>query len=176
MSAWLVALLSLYQAFILKSPEITASLTNANSLALFTLMLLPLAMMWKDFFLLGALIVTLVWTQSAAALLALLAAAGFYARDNMKAEDIRKNWPLLLLLAVVAALAFSQLEFRSFLDRLGWWRAALEMFAARPALGFGPGSFAYVYPAFHAPQNPGLSTISFPNSYPLGSASCRERV
>ncbi|MEI7529570.1 MAG: O-antigen ligase family protein [Elusimicrobiota bacterium] len=165
LSAWLIALLSLYQAFILKSPDITASLTNPNALALFTLMLLPLAIMWKDLFLLGALIITLVWTQSAAALLALLVTAGFYAKDNMKAEDIRKNWPLLLLMAVVAALAVSMLEFRSFLDRLGWWRAALQMFAASPALGFGPGSFAYVYPAFHGTHSSGISTIYVHNYY-----------
>ncbi len=164
-SAWLIALLSLYQAFILKSPDITASLTNPNALALFTLMLLPLAMLWSDYLLVGALIITLVWTQSAAALLALLVAAGFYAKDNMKAEDIKKNWPLLLLMAVVAVLAFSQLEFRSFLDRFGWWRAALKMLAARPALGFGPGSFAYVYPAFHGAQSPGISTIYVHNYY-----------
>ncbi|OGS28577.1 MAG: hypothetical protein A2218_05035 [Elusimicrobia bacterium RIFOXYA2_FULL_53_38] len=164
-SAWFIALLSLYQAFILKSSDISASLANPNSLALFTLLLLPMAMIWKDFFLMGALVISLVWTQSAAALLALLVAAGFYARDNMKAEGVRKNWPVLLLMSVVAALAFSQLEFRSLLDRLGWWHAALKMFAERPALGFGPGSFAYVYPAYHGYQSQGLSTTYVHNYY-----------
>jgi len=165
LSAWFIALLSLYQAFILKSSDISASLTNPNSLSLFTLLLLPMAIIWKDFFLAGALIISLVWTQSAAALLALLVAAGVYARDNMKAEGVRRNWPVLLLMSVVAVLAFSQLEFRSLLDRLGWWRAALKMFAERPALGFGPGSFAYVYPAYHGYQSHGLSTIYVHNYY-----------
>ena len=63
--------------------------------------------------------------------------AGFYARDNMKAADLKKNWGLLIVLAAVAAVAILQLEPRSFLDRLGWWRAALGMFADRP---WGPGN------------------------------------
>ena len=91
-SAWLIALVSLYQAFILKSPDIPASLTNPNALALFVLMLVPLAVKWKDFFLLGALIIVLVCTHSAAALLAGLVAAGFYASDNIKTADFKKNW------------------------------------------------------------------------------------
>ncbi|MEI7482506.1 MAG: O-antigen ligase family protein [Elusimicrobiota bacterium] len=164
-SAWLIALLSLYQAFILKSPDISASLTNPNSLALFILMLLPLAIKWKDLFLLGAFIIILVWTQSAAALLALLTAAGFYAKDNMKTAELRKNWRLLIVLTVVAALAVSQLELRSFFDRIGWWRAALGMFADRPALGFGPGSFAYVYPAYHSHGAAGVATTYVHNYY-----------
>jgi len=165
LSAWLVALLSLYQAFILKSSDISASLTNPNALALFTLMLLPLAIVWKDFVLMVALVITLLWTQSEAALLALLVAAGFYAKDNMKAEDVKKNLPVFLLMAAIAALALSQLELRSFLDRFGWWHAALRMFADRPALGFGPGAFAYVYPAYHGAYGSGLSTIYVHNYY-----------
>ena len=164
-SAWLIALLSLYQAFILKSSDISASLANPNALALFILMLLPLAIKWRDLFLLVALIIVLFWTQSAAALLALLVTAGFYARDNMKAADLKKNWGLLIVLAAVAAVAILQLEPRSFLDRLGWWRAALGMFADRPALGFGPGAFAYVYPAYHNPGTAGVATIYVHNYY-----------
>lgn len=164
-SAWLIALLSLYQAFILKSSDISASLTNPNSLALFVLMLLPLAVKWKDLFLAVALIIVLVLTGSAAAGLAGLAAAGFYVRDNIKAADLKKNRGLLLALAAAAVLAVSQLEPGSFLDRLGWWRAALGMFADRPALGFGPGSFAYVYPAYHSPVTAGVATVYVHNYY-----------
>ncbi len=164
-SAWLIVLLSLYQAVILKSSDISASLANPNSLALFVLMVLPLAIKWKDLFLLGAAIIILVWTQSAAALLALLVAAGFYAKDNMKAADLKKNWWLLIVLASVTALAVSQLELRSFFDRMGWWRAALGMCADRPALGYGPGSFAYVYPAYHSHSAAGVATTYVHNYY-----------
>ena len=62
-------------------------------------------------------------------------------------------------------LAVSQIEPRSFFDRLGWWRSALGMFADRPALGFGPGSFAYVYPAYHSPGTASVATIYVHNYY-----------
>jgi O-antigen ligase len=168
-STWFIALLGLYQAFIFKSSDISASFSNPNALALFTLMLVPLAVMWKDFFLLGALLVVLVSTRSAAALLALLAAAGFYLHDDLKAAGREKYRPFMPALAAAAALlavlAVVQLEPKSFLDRLGWWHAALRMFADRPLLGFGPGSFAYVYPAYHKAAAAGISTIYVHNYY-----------
>ncbi|MFA6434478.1 MAG: O-antigen ligase family protein [Elusimicrobiales bacterium] len=164
-SAWFLALLSLYQAFILKNSDVSASFSNPNSLALFILMLLPLAVKWKDLFLLCALLVALALTRSEAALLAGLVAAGFYAWDKMKAGDLKKRWWLLPALVAAAALAVSQIEPRSVLDRLNWWRAALAMFADHPALGFGPGSFAYVYPAYHTPMTGGVATVYAHNYY-----------
>ena len=135
-SAWVMAALSLYQAFALRSPDISASLTNPNALALFVLMLMPLAMLWRDFYLLTALIIVLIWTQSVAAMLALLAAAGVYAFDNVRGKDLRRSWPLFAVLAAACAVALWQLEPRSVLDRLAWWRAALKMLADAPLLGF----------------------------------------
>jgi len=164
-SAWFMGLLALYQAFVLKNPEISASLTNPNALAFFTLLLLPLAVMWKDFFLLAVLTFVLIWTKSAAALLALSVAAGFYVSENMRAGEFKKRWPFLLVFAAAAGLAISQLDYRSFLDRLGWWHAALRMFADRPALGFGAGAFTYVYPAYHTAQTGGVATIYAHNYY-----------
>ncbi|OGS53569.1 MAG: hypothetical protein A3J79_07300 [Elusimicrobia bacterium RIFOXYB2_FULL_62_6] len=164
-SAWVIMALSLYQAFVLKSPDISASLTNPNALALFALMLIPLAMTWRDYYLLGALVIVLIWTQSLAALLALLAAAGLYAADNARKNDFRRNWPLYAVLAVACALALWQLEPRSVLDRLGWWRAALKMFADSPLLGFGQGAFAWLYPAYHRPEAAGLSSVYVHNYF-----------
>ncbi len=165
-SAWLMALLGLYQAFIFKSSDVSASLSNPNALALFTLLLLPLALMWGDYLLFSALAVVLIRTQSAAALLALLAAAGLYARDNMRPAGLKKLWLVLPAAVIIAALAGSQMDFRSLTDRLGWWRAALGMFADRPALGFGAGAFAYVYPAYH-PAGAGVVGTVYAHNYYL---------
>ncbi|MBI4802593.1 MAG: O-antigen ligase family protein [Elusimicrobia bacterium] len=165
LAAWLMAALSMYQAFVLKSAEISASLTNPNALALFALMLIPLTLLWRDFYLLVTLIIVLVWTQSMAALLAALAAAGVYAADTMQKNDFRKNWPLFAVLAVVAALALWSLEPRSVFDRLLWWRSALKMFADAPLLGFGQGAFAWLYPAYHLPTAAGLSSVYVHNYF-----------
>lgn len=164
-AAWVMAALSLYQAFFLKSPDISASLTNPNALALFALMLLPMAMIWRDYFLLVALVIVLVWTQSVAAMLALLAAAGVYAYDNVRKQDFRKSWPLFAVLAAAGALALWQLEPKSVLDRLVWWRAALKMLADSPLFGFGQGAFAWLYPAYHRPEAAGLSSVYVHNYF-----------
>ncbi|MBU2573768.1 MAG: O-antigen ligase family protein [Elusimicrobia bacterium] len=165
LAAWLMAFLSLYQALILKSSDVSASLANPNALALFVLMLIPMAILWRDFFLLGALIIVLIWTQSVAALLAVLAAAGVYAADTMQKGDFRKNRPLFAVLAVVAGVALWQLEPRSVLDRLLWWGAALKMFADAPMLGFGQGAFAWLYPAYHHPTAAGISSVYVHNYF-----------
>ena len=164
-SAWIIAALALYQAFIVKSPDISASLTNPNALALFTLMLIPMAFLWRDFFLLGALIAVLVLTRSAAALLAVLAAGGWYAADNFKKVELRKAWPAFAVLAGAAALALWQIEPRSVFDRLLWWRSALKMFADGPLFGFGQGAFAWLYPAYHHPEAAGISSVYVHNYF-----------
>src|SRR5207245_1863748 len=55
------------------------------------------------------------------------------------------------------------------LDRWRWWQAAWRMAAARPLLGFGPGTYAYAAPAYLPPDH-GLSTL-FAHQYPLETAA-----
>ena len=178
LAAWFIVLLSFYQGYFiviknaaestylpLALTRLTASLTNANVLALFIIMLIPLAAVWRDLFLLAALIIVLIGTMSVAAVLGLLVSACFYAADNVKIIDFKKNWWLFAVLAVVAAAAISLLELGSVSDRLLWWGSALRMFFDRPLLGFGQGAFTYVYPAFHHPDAARLAAIYVHNYY-----------
>jgi len=168
LAAWFIVLLSFYQGYILAvkgAGSLTASLTNANALALFAIMILPLAVLWRDFFLLAALSVVLILTMSVAAILGLLVGACFYAADNIRRGDLKKNWWVFAALGAVAAAAVSQLELRSVSDRLLWWGSALRMFSDRPLLGFGQGAFTYVYPAFHQPDAARLASIYAHNYY-----------
>ena len=178
-AAWFVVLLNFYQAYLVAvkyagdpaSPLpaaltcLTASLSNANTLGLFAILLIPLAVAWRDFFLLGALLIVLIGTLSIAAVLGLLAGACFYAADNVRIVDLKKNWRLFAVVAAVAAVAVSQLESASVSDRLLWWGSALRMFLDRPLLGFGAGAFTYVYPAFHHPAAARLAAIYVHNYY-----------
>lgn len=171
LAAWFIVLLSFYQGYVIvvngvgDSTHLTASLTNANALALFAVMVLPLTVLWRDFFLLAALVVVLIWTMSVAAVLGLLVGACFYAADNVKRVDLKKNWWVFAVLGAVAAAAVSQLELRSVSDRLLWWGSALRMFSDRPLLGFGQGAFTYIYPAFHHPDAARLASIYAHNYY-----------
>jgi hypothetical protein len=165
-SAWFIALLSLYQALFLKNPDVSASLTNPNALALFILLALPAAAARRDLPLVCALCAALALTRSAAALAALLIAGAFYARDSLRPGMGRRLLPAVLAAIAAGAVLYAwQADPGAVADRLGWWKAALRMFAARPAFGFGPGSFAYVYPAVRVPGADGVLTIYAHNYY-----------
>lgn|GEM_PF-4885839 len=60
-------------------------------------------------------------------------------------------------------LALAGVEPRSVSDRLDWWTAAWRMVSDRPFLGFGAGSFAFVYPEYRG--GPGLSAVYAHNYY-----------
>ena len=171
LAAWLMVLLSFYQAYNIfvrgtgESVYLIASLTNANALALFAVMLIPLAIVWKDLFLLSGLIIVLIGTMSMAVILGLLVGVGFYAVDNVKGVDFKKNRWLFAALDVVVVAGALQLKPDSAADRVLWWRSAFRMFADRPFLGFGQGAFAYLYPAFHHPDTARLASVYVHNYY-----------
>lgn len=165
-SAWFIALLGLYQGLVIKTPNVSASLTNPNALALFVIMLLPAAAAWRDLPLAGALSALLLFTGSSAAVLALAAAAGLCLIDSGRLSFRGRGLPLLAVLAAAAAFAAWKCDPSSLADRLDWWRAALRMFADRPLLGAGAGSFAYLYPAYHAVR-PGEAATVYAHNYYL---------
>jgi len=165
-AAWGTVAVAAVQAFVLKSPQISGSLTNPNALALFVVMILPLAASWKDWWLAGAMLVILVWTQSAGAAIALIAAAGLYARKSLERAEFKKTLPLFVLLAIALALVISQVPPQSFVHRLLWWKSAFLMFLSRPFFGFGHAAFTFVYPAYRGSM-PGAVSSIYAHSYYL---------
>lgn len=146
--AWLVFGFSLLQAFVLGNFVHHPPLTNLNALALYAVMIIPAAIeagMWP---LAGAMIILMVWTQSVGAVLAALAAAGFYAAGRIKGKELRENGWMLAVLAALAAGALYLLQADSVAGRLAWWRSAWDMFSARPGLGFGHASFTWAQAMF----------------------------
>jgi len=147
-AAWAMAAIAVVQIFVLKSPQISGSLTNPNALALFVVMVLPLAVSWKDWWLAGAMLVILVWTRSMGAALALTAAVGLYAWKPHERAEFKKTIPLLVLSVIALALVISQVPPQSFVHRLLWWKSAFLMFLDRPLFGFGHAAFTFVSPAY----------------------------
>lgn len=148
--AWLVFSVSLLQAFALENFIARPPLTNLNALALYAVMLIPLALEHKNWPLTWALVILVVWTQSLGAILAGLAAAGLYALARLKGGDRKDNLRLLAWLAVLAVPVFYLLQADSVAGRLAWWRSAWEMFSLRPLAGFGHSSFTWAQAAFQA--------------------------
>ncbi|MDO8805602.1 MAG: O-antigen ligase family protein [Elusimicrobiota bacterium] len=146
--AWLIFAVSLLQAFALENFLGKPPLTNLNALALYAVMVIPLALDRGNWLLAGAMVVLVVWTQSLGAALAGLVAAGFYAVSRFKGRELKENAWLLLALAALAVPVFYLLQADSVVGRLTWWRSAREMFAARPLAGFGHASFTWAQASF----------------------------
>lgn len=145
--AWLVFAVSLLQVFVLKNFQAAPPLTNLNALALYAVMILPLALERRRWKLAGAMLVLVIWTQSLGAALALLAAAGLYAASRLKPAG-RGNAALLGALALLGAAVFYGLQAESVTSRLAWWSSAWDMFLERPLAGFGYAAFSWAHGVF----------------------------
>jgi O-antigen ligase len=146
--AWLLFALSLLQAFVLKNFDSRPPLTNLNALALYAVMLIPLALQRRNWFLAAAMVILMAWTQSLGAALAALAAVGFYAADRLRRRQLRENALLFGALAALACLVIYQLQADSVAGRLTWWKSAWDMFLARPLAGFGCASYTWAQAGF----------------------------
>lgn len=125
-------------------PRPGAALGNENILAGMILLLLPSALIGRDWILTAGLGWLLVWTGSAGAWLGVAVAAAIAVR-----EKAAGRW--LLPAAVLAFAAVFAFKFSLYGasgpeklgDRLRWWEAAWRLARERPWLGFGPGSYAF---------------------------------
>lgn len=146
--AWLVFAFSLLQVFVFKTFTFNPPLTNLNALALYTVLIIPLALARGAWALTGAMVILLVWTQSVGAAFAALVAAGFYAASRLRGGQTKGNIWLLGALAAVAVPALYLLQADSVAGRFAWWGSAVEMFKARPLAGFGHAAFTWAQGCF----------------------------
>ncbi|MFH1619152.1 MAG: O-antigen ligase family protein [bacterium] len=158
---WVLLALAWYQKFYYGEISPSASLVNPNAYASFLLMAIPLAFLWKDWPLLMFSLPALFWSGSYGAWMALLITAALAV--NEKSAGSRHFTGICAALSVVFILGLSvvltKYHFSSISDRLIWWESALKMFLDRPALGFGTGTFAYVFPAYHLPVKGGMASL-----------------
>jgi O-antigen ligase len=179
MSAWFVTLLAVYQTLFLKESMPYSSLINPNALAMFTLMMIPLSISWRDWPLSGLLIITLGLTKSSGAILSMAVIGTIYlisrnfsskgGQSPFGDSPLMKNrwWTYALVIFILAGaiFAFSEFNLKSISDRIMWWKTAFSMILERPLFGFGFAGFTYVYPAFHKPVESQISTIYVHNYY-----------
>ena len=163
--------LAFYQRFLLDAPgaqEATGPFFNANMYAGYLLLLLPLALAGRKWVSAGFLLCGLVLAGSRGAWLVLALTAGLWGVCGTRRKLV---WGLLLgLCALAGILAFWHWGGVAPHERLAWWCSALQMIAESPLLGFGPGTFEYVFPAFHEQASGGLSSI-YAHNWPLQFAA-----
>lgn len=150
-AAWGVAIVALYQAFVLRSPNVSSTLINPNALAFFLLLAGPVAVARADFALTAVLALVFFLTGSLGALLSLIAAAAVMALLRLRRSGDRRMMAVLAALSLAAALALTQSDFMSADARFQWWKAALAMIKDSPLLGWGHSSFTWLAPLYKAP-------------------------
>lgn len=163
---WILMTLAFYQHFSLGESRPSATLINQNVYAGAVLMLLPLAVAKRDWLLAIGLVWTLLWTKSVGAWLGLAAALILTQR--------RANrflfWTGASIAMIGAVGIYGRIGTPEVLHRWWWWTAAAEMMWDRPWTGFGPGSFAYVLPAYLKIEPGGLLS-RYAHQYPLQTAA-----
>lgn len=165
-SAWALMTLAFYQHFRLGDARPASALVNQNIYAGAVLMLLPLAVEMRDWLLALGLAWSLCWTHSLGAWLALSAAVALTQRRRAP----WLFWPAAAAAAACAVVLYGRLDSPELLHRWGWWKAAAAMAADRPLTGFGPGSFAWVLPAYRDRAPYGLLSL-YAHQYPLETAA-----
>ncbi len=165
--AWLAAALAFYQHYRQGQASPTGPFPNQNLMAGAVLLWLAAAWETADWLLAAALLLILFWDRSVGAWLSLAAALALG----------RKNIPKAVLAAgaVVAVFALGALALKlqtpAAVHRWQWWSAAVRMIRDKPLLGYGPGSFAYVFPAYRAPGDP-LGSLYAHNYFLEIAAGC----
>ncbi|MDQ7773397.1 MAG: O-antigen ligase family protein [Elusimicrobiales bacterium] len=150
-AAWAVAAAALYQAFVLRSAGVSATLVNPNALAFFLLLAGPVAVARGSFALTAVLALVFFLTGSVGGLLALIASASVLAFVYLRKAGDRRMMLVLAALGAAAALALTQSDFVSADNRMEWWRAAAAMIKDSPLLGAGHSSFTWLYPLYKSP-------------------------
>jgi hypothetical protein len=153
-AGWFLVLLAWYQYFHDASDRPSSALLNQNVFAGTILMLLPLAVEQRDWFLCSMLTICLWWAHSVGAWLGL---AGALVLTRRSRESVG-SYAGLAIGFVCAVLIYAKLQSPDVLHRWYWWRAAWGMAMDRPVSGFGPGTYAYVASSYFDPKH-GLSAL-----------------
>jgi len=154
-TVWLLWALAFYQRFFLHELPPASALINPNVFAGYLLMAVALAWRWHDWPLVAAGLWALGWTHSLGAWMSLSAA--------LILLGWRRSAPFFwagVFAAFCAGIAlYGKLQDPESAHRLVWWGAALRMVADRPWLGWGPGAFAYLLPAYRPDAVGGLGSL-----------------
>ena len=146
-SAWVLLLLAFYQHYHFRMERPPSTFPNQNVFAGTILLLLPLAVQKRDWVLAGGLLLALGWTRSVGAWLGLAGALV----ASRRSAGVFAYWIGAAVGFGCLVAIYGKLQTPEVLHRWFWWAAAARMALARPLLGFGPGSYAYVLPAYQTP-------------------------
>ena len=149
--AWLIFAIVLVQILVLKNMVERPPLTNLNALALYGVMVFPLALARRSWLLAAAMASFLMLSQSLGAALAGFGAAAFYAATRLKGREGAADKWFLAVMVAGALTVFYFLQADSMAGRLAWWLSAWKMFLARPLAGFGHAAFTWAQAGFQAP-------------------------
>jgi O-antigen ligase/tetratricopeptide (TPR) repeat protein len=116
-------------------------------------------------------------TKSKGAIIGLIFACGLFVLLFYFGSYIKKHTKpivalvILLILIIVAFIFYFGAKYdslpggNSMLVRWQYWKATIQMFAAHPLTGVGPGNFTYFYQQYKNPAS--IESIADPHNFPL---------
>jgi O-Antigen Polymerase. len=135
-------------------------LTNNNTLAFSSLLIIALSLENKNYFIAPLSFIILLLTKSIGGIISFFIATFIYLYLNNK---INKKL-LFIFSGILIIFLFTFVDINSVIDRLQWWKKAVLMFIDRPIYGWGYSSSTYINPAYNKSLN-SLNSIYIHNYY-----------
>ena len=158
-SVYIICAIAFYESLFKGQFPPSSTLLNSNALALFCLLIIPLAIAFKKYALAGTVFIVLILTASLAGFLAFVVVLFFYLAETYGKKSKKFIIPLICFGLIMIIYALVGLDFKSVIDRLIWWRDGFKIIADKSLIGFGFGSFSFIYPAYHESAIGGISSI-----------------
>ncbi|MEA3307852.1 MAG: O-antigen ligase family protein [Elusimicrobiota bacterium] len=157
--AYLICAVAFYEILFKGKFPPSGTLVNSNVLALFSLMIIPFALSIKKYALAGIVFIVLLLTASLAGFMAFAVALLVYLGEIYGLRHKKFIIPLISFCLIIIVYVFAALDFKSVTDRLIWWQDGFKVVLDRIIIGFGFGSFSFIYPAYHEAVFGGISSI-----------------
>ncbi|MBU2529442.1 MAG: O-antigen ligase family protein [Elusimicrobia bacterium] len=158
-SAYIICILAFCEILFKRQLPPSSTLINSNALALFSIMIIPFALSMRKYALSTILFIVLLLTASLAGFIAFTIVLLFYLAKTYGIKNKKFVIPCFAIGLIAVLYGFIGLDFKSVADRLIWWRDGFKIVVDKAVLGFGYGSFSFVYPAYHKSVMGGISSL-----------------
>lgn len=146
----IIIFVSLYNLW--EQKDIVATFKNSNLLAFVIILLSGMFIDMKKYYVAIILFTILIATKSISAMISILIISFYYGWINRKNIDFKNSKFIIFILFFLLFFLICNIEPKSVIDRLRWWKASLDIFIQRPLIGFGYSSFTHILSAFTLPN------------------------
>ncbi|MEF3280634.1 MAG: O-antigen ligase family protein [Elusimicrobiota bacterium] len=143
---FIIVIASMYN--IISGDDVVATTKNSNMLALSCILIIGFLLDEKKYYPALFLFAVFIATRSVAAMFSVLTVSFYYGFKNRNNLDLKNNKITVIIVILLISFLFYNIETKSIMDRLNWWKSAFYMFIEKPIFGWGYSSFTHLIDAF----------------------------